>query len=172
MHTENTVVIRAPLRRVFELGAAIGEWPRHLPHYRWVTVFSDDGRVKQAEMAARRDGFPVKWRTSQVLLPEENRIVFFHTGGVTRGMYVEWVLTPVTDADGAEAVRVTILHDLAYPLPLLTNWFARYIVGGMFVSYIAGKTLATFKAIAEAQHSPSPAVSPAQPSPPAPATAG
>lgn len=148
MHTENQIVIHAPLRRVFQLGAAIGDWPRLLPHYRWVTVRSDDGRVKQAEMAARRDGFPVRWETSQVLLPEENRIVFFHTGGVTRGMYVEWRLTELPESEGG-GVRVVIAHELSYPLRPLTDWFASGVVGGIFVSYIAGRTLARIKEIAE-----------------------
>jgi len=150
MQTENRIVIFAPAERIFALGADIGAWPRFLPHYRWVTVFSDDGRVKQAEMAARRDGWPVKWRTSQGVLPEGNRIVFFHTGGITRGMYVEWVLTPA-HVDGRDGVCVTISHDLTYPLPLLTNWFARYIVGGLFIHHIAGRTLACIKEIAESE---------------------
>jgi uncharacterized membrane protein len=148
MHTENQIVIHAPLERVFQLGAAIGDWPRLLPHYRWVTVSYDDGRVRQAEMAARRDWFPVRWQTSQVLLPEEDRIVFFHTGGVTRGMYVEWRLTELHDSEGG-GVRVVILHELSYPLRPLTDWFAGGVVGRIFVSYIAGRTLARIKEIAE-----------------------
>jgi ribosome-associated toxin RatA of RatAB toxin-antitoxin module len=148
MHTENSIVIHAPVERVFALGAAIQDWPKLLPHYRWVTVFSDDGRVKQAEMAAWRGRFPVKWRTAQVLLPEEGRIVFFHTGGVTRGMYVEWKLTPLPEAEG-DGVRVVISHELTYPLPWLTAPFAEHIVGGMFVSNVAGRTLARVKEIAE-----------------------
>ena len=99
-------------------------------------------------MGAWRDRFPVRWRTSQVLLPEENRILFFHTGGITRGMYVEWILTPLP-ADAGGGVRVVISHELSYPLPALTGWFARDIVGAQFVSHIAGKTLARFKVIAE-----------------------
>ncbi|HVK03916.1 MAG TPA: SRPBCC family protein [Armatimonadaceae bacterium] len=150
MQTENRIVIFAPAGRVFALGAAIDAWPRILPHYRWVRVLSDDGRVKQAEMAARRDAFPVRWRTSQVVLPEENRIVFFHTGGVTRGMYVEWTLSP-TVVDGRNGVSVTISHDLSFPLPLLTDWFARHVVGGYFVHDIAGRTLARIKEIAESE---------------------
>jgi ribosome-associated toxin RatA of RatAB toxin-antitoxin module len=150
MHTENEIVIHAPLQRIFDLGSNIGNWPRILPHYRWVTVFSDDGRVRQAEMAALRGRFPVKWQTSQVLLPEENRIVFFHTGGVTRGMYVEWVLTEVPAADGG-GVHVRIWHELTFPVAVLTNWFARDVVGGIFVSYIAGRTLACIKQLAETE---------------------
>lgn len=149
MQTENEIVIHAPLERIFALGAAIGDWAKILPHYRYVTVHSDDGRVKQATMAARRDfgafAFPVKWRTSQIILPEENRIIFFHTGGITRGMYVEWRLTPLPDG----AVHVVIAHDLRYPLPFLTDWFARSIVGNTFIHSVAGKTLARVKEIAE-----------------------
>lgn len=148
MHTQNEIVIHAPLPRILALGAAIENWPQILPHYRWVTVFSDDGTVKQAEMAARRDRFPVKWRTSQVVLPDQQRLIFFHTGGVTRGMYVEWNLTKLPD-DAGGGVRVIIWHELSYPLPLLTNWFAEQVVGRMFVSSIASRTLARIKEIAE-----------------------
>lgn len=148
MHTENEITIFAPLERIFDLGSNIANWPAILPHYRWVTVFSDDGRVRQAEMAALRNRFPVKWQTSQVLLPEENRIVFFHTGGVTRGMYVEWVLREIPLEEGG-GVHVRIWHELTFPVAPLTNWFAKDIVGGIFVSYIAGRTLARIKQLAE-----------------------
>ncbi len=148
MHTENQIVIRGDKARIFAVAAAIADWPRLLPHYRWVRVFEDDGRVKQAEMAARRGRFPVKWRTAQVVLPEEDRILFFHTGGVTRGMYVEWNLADEPDAGG---VRVTIAHALTYPVPPLTGWFARHVVGALFIHHIAGLTLARVKEIVEAE---------------------
>ena len=63
-------------------------------------------------------------------------------------MYVEWRLTPIPVAYGG-GVKVVISHELAYPLPALTNWIAGDIVGGYFVSYIAGRTLSCFKEIAE-----------------------
>lgn len=150
MHMENQIVIFAPVEHVYGLGANITRWPEHLAHYRYVNVSFDDGRVRQASMGALRGSFPVRWRTSQVLLPEENRILFFHTGGITRGMYVEWNLTEIAPADGG-GVRVVISHELAYPLPAITQWFARDIVGSLFVSHIAGRTLARIKQIAESQ---------------------
>ena len=55
---------------------------------------------------------------------------------------------------GSNIGPVVIRHDLAYPLPLLTNWVARDIVGGHFVSYIAGRTLSCFKEIAERHAAP------------------
>jgi ribosome-associated toxin RatA of RatAB toxin-antitoxin module len=147
MHTENQITIKGDVRRIFDLAADIGAWPRILPHYRWVRVFSDDGRVKQAEMAARRGRFPVKWQTSQVVLPDDNRILFFHTGGVTRGMYVEWNLRATSDVE----VLVTISHELTYPAAPLTNWFAKSVVGALFVQHIAGLTLACMKKIVESE---------------------
>lgn len=146
MQTENEIVIHGDPGRIFEIAADIARWPQLLPHYRWVTIFADDGRVKHAEMAARRGRFPVKWRTAQVVLPEENRILFFHTGGVTRSMYVEWNLQP-SDA----GVRVTISHALTYPFGPLTGWFARHVVGALFVHHIAGLTLTRVKQIVEAE---------------------
>ena len=151
MHTENQITIRGGADRIFDLASDIGRWPTLLPHYRWVRVFSDDGRVRQAEMAARRGRFPVKWRAAQVLLPEEKRIVFFHTGGVTRGMYVEWNLR---EEPGGAATRVTIAHELTYPLGPLTGWFARGVVDALFVQHIAGLTLARLKQIVEDEAGP------------------
>lgn len=156
MHTENSVVVHAPLSRILALGADIGDWPRILPHYRFVEVLSDDGRVKMATMGAWRDfdgfSFPVRWQTAQVVLPEERRILFFHTGGVSRGMYVEWNLTPLPEGDGG-GVLVTISHELSYGLDALTGWFAHYVVGETFVSFIASRTLARIKQIAEEEYS-------------------
>lgn len=145
MHTENQIVIKGDAGRVFALAADIGAWPRLLPHYRWVNVHADDGRVKHAEMAARRDRFPVKWQTVQVVLPGERRILFFHTGGVSRGMYVEWNLQPRNNGE----VHVSIQHELSYPVPALSSWFARRVVGDLFVSHIASLTLARIKQIVE-----------------------
>ena len=150
MHTENRIVIHAPLERIFALGADIGDWPKILPHYRWVNVLSDDGLVKQATMGAKRDNFPVQWQTSQIVLPDLNKLIFFHTGGVSRGMYVEWNLRHLPETEGG-GVEVIISHDLTYPLPPLTNWFAHGVVGEMFVAKIASRTLARIKEITEAE---------------------
>lgn len=161
MHTENTVLIRGRRDRIFELAANIQDWPRLLPHYRYVIVEECSERRKVARMGASRDGFPVKWRARQELFPEEYRIVFRHIGGITRGMEVEWRLEPEGDA-----VRVTISHELIYPIPVLGPLFAEYIVGRMFVQNIAGKTLRCIQekveaeARAEAAGSSSPASEP------------
>ena len=155
MHTENTVYIRGPKARIFQLAADIQDWPTLLTHYREVLVFeqTDDGRRKVVEMAAVRDDFPitavkfpVRWRSVQICEPETGHIYFKHIGGIAWGMWVVWSLED--DAWG-RGVKVTIRHDLTYPFPLLNGWFARDMVGRQFVGAIAGKTLATLKAIVE-----------------------
>jgi len=140
MHTENTILMRGPIDRIFQLAADIQDWPTLLPHYRFVRIEERSERHKVAWMGATRDGFPVKWRTRQELRPEEYRILFKHIGGVTKGMEVEWRLVP--EGDG---IRVTIAHELRYPIPILGPLLAEYVVGRLFVKNIAGKTLRCIK---------------------------
>ncbi len=146
MHCDNAIVIDGSAERIFELAADIANWPQILPHYRYVVIEEESGNVRVATMGARRGWFPVRWRARQELVPEERRVLFRHVGGVTKGMDVEWRLEPA-----AQFVRVTISHELAYPIPILGPFFAEYIVGRMFVQSIAGKTLKCIKKIVEAE---------------------
>lgn len=155
MHTENTIYMRGPKSRIFQLAADIQDWPALLPHYREVIVFeqTDDGRRKVVEMAAVRNDFPVpgvpfpvRWRSVQICEPELGLISFKHLAGIARGMWVVW---EITEDDWGRGVKVTIRHDLTYPFPWLNGWFAQDMVGRQFVQAIAGRTLATIKAMVE-----------------------
>lgn len=157
MHTENTVFMRGPKARIFQLAADIQDWPTLLPHYRAVSVFeqSPDSLRKVVEMTAVRDDFPapgltfpVKWRSVQVCEPETGKIYFKHTAGVATGMWVVWSLE---EDRWGRGVAVTIAHDLTYPIKMLNGWFAREMVGEQFVHAIAGRTLATIKATVESE---------------------
>jgi uncharacterized membrane protein len=145
VETTNEITIHAPVAAVFALAAATEDWPRLLPHYRWVRRLRGDDRRKLVEMAARRDFYPVRWVAIQQNFPEEHRITFKHVRGITRGMAVEWRLaaTPV-------GTHVRIWHEFHSDLPLVGDVFARQIVGRLFVSNIAGKTLQRIKELAEA----------------------
>jgi uncharacterized membrane protein len=144
MHTENSLVIRADLATVYDLAAAVERWPAILPHYRWVRVLEDHGGRRVVEMAAHRDGVPLWWCAEQVLDPAARRISFRHVRGVTTGMAVEWSFLP--DANG---VRVSIHHDLHLGWPVVGGIVANCIIGPLFVSNIAGKTLRRIKLLAE-----------------------
>ncbi|HEX2767003.1 MAG TPA: SRPBCC family protein [Candidatus Limnocylindria bacterium] len=146
MKSEIGIVIRAPLDRVFALGAEIERWPERLPHYRYVRPVADpDGRRRFA-MGARRGPIPVAWEAVQVPRPEERRIEFTHTGGVTRGMEVAWILTPLDDG----SIDVRIHHELRLGWPVIGGFAADAVIGPQFIEPIARRTLRTIKAIAEA----------------------
>ena len=150
MHTENNIVIQAPPRVIYELAAAVEHWPALLPHYRWVRILHEQGNRRLVEMAAHRDGIPVRWWAEQVRFPAEPRITFRHVRGVTAGMEVEWRFEPLPDG-----VRIRIRHDLRLDWPLVGGLVADWIIGAFFVSNIAGKTLRRIKALAESEQRPS-----------------
>ena len=60
-----------------------------------------------------------------------------------------WVVWSLEEDKWGRGVAVTIRHDLTYPFPVLNGWFARELVGHQFVQAIAGRTLATIKALVE-----------------------
>jgi aromatase len=150
MHTENRIFVKAPVRRVYEFAASIEDWPRLLPHYRYVHVIDPavggDRRSRLVKMGATRSGIPVSWTSLQHLEPRQRKVRYRHVGGVTRGMDVLWTLQPVQGG-----TQVIIEHDL-----LSSRWWLRprpfiYIVGTLFVEFIADRTLAGVKRAAEAR---------------------
>jgi len=140
MHTENSITIRGNIDQVYAMASAVEHWPQLLPHYRWVRVLSGNATERLVKMAAHRDGFPVRWTARQRLDPVQRRIHFTHVRGISRGMEVTWFL----EAEGA-LVHVRIVHDLTWRWPPIGPWIAHYIIGELFVSNIASKTLCTLK---------------------------
>jgi ribosome-associated toxin RatA of RatAB toxin-antitoxin module len=156
MHTSISVTVAAPPARIFELARDITRWPELLPHYRRVSVHARRGDRVVAQMVAVRRvgpvGIPVTWRAEQWSEdsdPNDLRLRFRHVRGVTRGMDVTWHIRP--DRAGT---RVTIAHDFWRPLPLLGADALPFVVDRLFTRAIAGRTLRTFKALAEARPPP------------------
>jgi uncharacterized membrane protein len=152
VHTEDSIVIQAPVTEVFKLGARVEDWPHLLPHYRSVTVLRNEGEMRLVNMSASRDGVPVSWLSLQHADSEKQRIYYRHVRGITRGMTVEWSIEQRPDG-----VHVRIVHDFNPPWPTpLGPVIARYIVGQLFVHAIAGKTLRRIKGLAEGQAAATP----------------
>ena len=151
MHSEIAIEIDAAPALVFALARDVERWDRLLPHYvrsRAVERRSDGSLV--ADFIARRPlasvlglGLPVTWRSRTWSEPETRHLRFVHVAGATKGMDVTWRIEPI--ALGGRRTRVTIEHDFAPQLP-----FFAAIVDRWFTRPIAGRTLATFKALAEA----------------------
>ena len=141
--------VAAPAELVFRLARDVERWPELLPHYvRADRAGEPDaaGRVL-VRFVARRPlvpvlglGVPVAWRSWTWSEPTACRLRFLHRGGATNGMDVTWRIEPVGDG-----CRVTIEHDFA---PRVPGWAA--LIDRWFTRPIAGRTLATFRTIAEA----------------------
>jgi len=148
MTTTNEITIDGPLERVFALASRVEAWPEILPHYRAVDVLEPGERSRLVSMHCVRDfgplPFPCRWRAKQELRPEEGKILFEHVGGPTRGMRVEWRLESTP-----QGVRTVIWHELVPRVPLVGRAYTDWVVGPVFVHAIAGRTLATIKALVE-----------------------
>jgi uncharacterized membrane protein len=137
----------APYERIFPLAAEVERWPERLPHYRYVRAVPDPNGERRFAMGARRGPVPVRWEAIQRPLPDERRIEFVHTGGVTKGMQVAWRFEPASDGNGWE---VSIDHELQLGWPLVGDLVARHLIGPQFIDAIAGRTLRRVKELAEA----------------------
>jgi uncharacterized membrane protein len=140
--------VAAPAGLVFELARDVERWPLLLPHYRDVRVLErhHDGSLTARMLALRPVapalgyGIPVAWRARVWTEPAERRLRFRHVGGATGGMDVAW---RIASTDGG--CHVSIEHVFRPPLP---GWAE--LLDVLFVRPIATRTLASFKAIAEA----------------------
>jgi hypothetical protein len=140
---------------VFGLAREVERWSTLLAHYRRSRRLArnHDGSLVVQFVAVRPIGpldvygLPVAWRARTWSEPADCRLRFRHLGGATAGMDVTWFIEPA-----AGGSRVTIEHD--FPAPLAWASF----IDRQFTRPIAGRTLATFKVLAEAVQSGMPGV--------------
>ena len=168
MHSTVAIDVAAPPALVFSLARDVERWERLLPHYsrsRGVERRTDGSLV--VDFVARRPligllglGLPVTWRARTWNERSPLRLRFVHVAGATRGMDVTWRIEAV-----AGGSRVSIDHDFRPRVPLFA-----VVVDRWFTRPIAARTLATFKALAEAlsEGDADAARTPAQSEPPAP----
>jgi ribosome-associated toxin RatA of RatAB toxin-antitoxin module len=148
LHSTIAIDVDAPPELVFRLARGVGAWERLLPHYARSRVADRraDGSLI-VEFVARRPlipllgiGLPVAWRARTWNEPDALRLRFVHVGGATRGMDVTWRIEPTPTG-----CSVSIDHDFRPRVPGFAAFVDRW-----FTRPIAGRTLATFKALAEA----------------------
>jgi ribosome-associated toxin RatA of RatAB toxin-antitoxin module len=142
--------VAAPAELVFGLARDVERWPRLLPHYVSATRLAPPdprGRLL-VRFVARRSlipllglGIPVAWRSLTWAEPERRQLRFVHRGGATDGMDVTWRIDDRPDGRS----RVEIEHDFR---PSRAAW--AWLIDRLFTRPVAGRTLATFRAIAEA----------------------
>jgi len=142
--------VAAPPETVFRLARDVERWPRLLPHYVAATRLAPadrDGRLLVRFVAIRPVvrvlglGIPVAWRSLTWSEPATCRLRFRHRGGATNGMDVTWRIEPW--AGGGS--RIEIDH---FFRPRLPGW--AWLIDRFFTRPVAGRTLATFRDLAEA----------------------
>jgi hypothetical protein len=139
----------APPELVFRLARDVERWPDLHPHNARAERAGEAdaaGRVV-VRFVARRPlvpvlglALPVAWRSWTWSEPETRRLRFLHQGGATDGMDVTWRIEPIEGGS-----RIIIEHVFA---PRVPGWAA--LIDRLFTRPIAGRTLASFKAISEA----------------------
>ena len=131
--------MHAPKRSIFETAANLELWPKILPHYRYIHYLERGADRNIVVMAAQRSGIPIKWTSEEIIDRESCEIHFNHLKAFTRGMHVVWTFTDVPDG-----VRVEILHELNFRIPLLAP-IMEPIIGNFFIGNVANKTLKCMK---------------------------
>ncbi len=148
MHSTIGIDVAAPPELVFGLARDVERWQWLLPHYARSRVRERraDGSLV-TDFVARRPfigvlglGVPVAWRSRTWSEPATRRLRFLHVAGATRGMDVTWLIEPT-----ATGCHIEIAHDFRARVPGFATFVDRW-----FTRPIAGRTLATFKALAEA----------------------
>ncbi|HVA85886.1 MAG TPA: SRPBCC family protein [Candidatus Saccharimonadales bacterium] len=151
--------VAAPAELVFRLARDVERWPELLPHYaRARRLRVESGGALVVEFVARRQvlpwiglAIPVTWRSRTWSDPATLRLRFAHLGGATAGMDVTWRIAPTP---GGCHVEIEHRFRRTLPVPVLgqligPDVFPRF-VDRFFTRPIAGRTLATFRALAEA----------------------
>lgn len=143
-------VVRAPLRRIFDIAREVEHWPAYLSHYRYVRFrerHRDGGGL--VEMAANRPFGPVNWPTwwlsEMAVNVDVPWVRYRHVGGVTTRMDVEWSFT-----ETAEGTLTRIVHVWNGPTwPVIGPFAATQVIGPVFVHGIASRTLEGLARVAE-----------------------
>lgn len=157
MVTVDEQVVAAAPAAMFDLARLVGDWPKHLPHYRFVRFRArtrDGGGL--VEMSANRPFGVADWPTwwlSEMSIDEKLQLVRYrHVQGVTAGMDVEWSFKALAPAaDGRPQTRVRVVHVWDGPRwPAIGTLAAVGVIGPVFVHGIASRTLAGLARVAEA----------------------
>jgi len=149
MHKENSIIIKAPRARIFETAANLSQWPRILPHYRWIRFIERSPEKNIVVMGAMRGWIPIQWTSEQEIDRNRCEVRFHHLKAFTKGMDVVWTFKETNNG-----VEVKISHDLKPVAPLIGNFITELVIGNFFIHYVAGQTLRHMKIYLETVPSP------------------
>jgi uncharacterized membrane protein len=145
MHKTNSIIMQAPRGEIFETAANLENWPKILPHYRYIKYLERGENRNLVIMAATRTGIPISWTSEQIIDREKIEVRFHHLKAFTKGMFVIW-----TFKETPAGVLVEIAHVLNFRVPALAP-LAEPIIGDFFIGHVANRTLRCMKAYLESR---------------------
>lgn len=158
MDTVDWRIVNAPAPVIYRFAREVEAWPSRLPHYRFVKFHERDGKGGGiVEMSANRPftfpglrggvtlNWPTRWLSEMELDDSKPAIRFRHIGGITKGMDVQWTFA---GSEGGTLVRIVHVWD-GPRWPLVGIPAATLVIGPVFISGIASRTLAGLAAVAE-----------------------
>ena len=145
MHTGNSIIMRASKMAIFETAANLENWPKILPHYRYIKYLERGENRNVVMMAATRSGIPISWTSEQIIDREKIEVRFHHLKAFTKGMFVVW-----TFKETPSGVLVEIAHDLNFRVRALAP-VMEPIIGDFFIGHAANRTLRCMKAHLESR---------------------
>lgn len=154
MRTVDEGRTRVSVTEMFDLVRDVEQWPTHLAHYKWVRMIERDehgGGI--VEMSANRPfgafNWPTFWRSLMEVDHARPAVRFRHIGGITTGMDVDWMFSPIEDGKGT---FIELVHAWNGPRwPLIGGVAATTVIGPVFVHGIAARTMAGLVKAAEAR---------------------
>jgi aromatase len=145
MHKTNSIIMQASRAEIFETAANLENWPKILPHYRYIKYLERDGDRNVVIMAANRSGIPISWTSEQIIDREKTEVRFHHLKAFTKGMFVVWTFT-----ETPAGVLVEIAHQLNFRVRALAP-LLEPIIGDFFIRHVANRTLQCMKAHLESR---------------------
>ena len=85
MHQTNSIIMQASRAEIFETAANLENWPKILPHYRYIKYLERGTDRNVVIMAATRSGIPISWTSEQIIDREKFEVRFHHLKAFTKG---------------------------------------------------------------------------------------
>ena len=145
MHKTNSIIMQASRAEIFETAANLENWPKILPHYRYIKYLERGTDRNVVIMAATRSGIPISWTSEQIIDRKKIEVRFHHLKAFTKGMFVVW-----TFKDTPAGVLVEIAHDLNFRVRAVAP-VMEPIIGDFFIGHVANRTLRCMKAHLESR---------------------
>ena len=145
MHQTNSIIMQASRGEIFETAANLENWPKILPHYRYIKYLERDSDRNVVIMAATRSGIRISWTSEQIIDREKVEVRFHHLKAFTKGMFVVW-----TFKETSAGILVEIAHDLNFRVRAVAP-LMEPIIGDFFIGHVANRTLRCMKAYLESR---------------------